>query len=409
MSSLENQALRQAKIKVIGVGGGGSNAVGSMLNTGISNIEFIIANTDLQALNKSVIEEKIQIGSRLTKGLGAGGNPEIGKNSALEDESHIADILKDADMVFVTAGMGGGTGTGAAPEIARIAKEQGALTVGVVTQPFNFEGSRRQKQAIAGIETMMNVVDSLIVIPNQRLLSIGGNAGGMGQSFKMADKVLFDAVVGISEIINIEGFINVDFADVKTIMHNVKGMALMVTGRAQGENRAVEAVNKAIQSPLLEDMSINGARRILINVTASDDTPFTELDAALAFLTEYADENANIIFGVVFDNSLEDEIQVTIIATDFQEAEQTEVLVNRTPSGAEVRTVIARNGGAAIPPKRAAVPTPQPIQQRTPTSPIELKTPAPRRKTPAPASNSNKKLFNVDNNEDELPTYFRRS
>ena len=294
MYPYDEQEPRQAIIKVIGVGGGGGNAINTMIKSGITGIEFIAANTDLQALSLSEATERIQIGPRLTKGLGAGGNPEVGRNSALEDEARVAEALAGSDMVFVTAGMGGGTGTGAAPEVARIAKAQGALTVGVVTRPFNFEGKRRRRQAEAGIEAMKEVVDTLIVIPNQRLLSVVGNAGSLNQAFNVADSVLLNAVRGIADLITIKGFINVDFADVKSIMSNT-GMALMGAGRAQGENRAVEAATQAIESPLLEDVSINGATGILINVTGSEDMTLMEVDAAACLIQEAADEDANIV------------------------------------------------------------------------------------------------------------------
>lgn len=428
MFPYEQHEPRQAVIKVIGVGGGGGNAINTMIESGITGIEFIAANTDLQALSQSQASERIQLGPRLTKGLGAGGNPEVGRNSALEDEARVSEVLANADMIFVTAGMGGGTGTGAAPEVARIAKSQGALTVGVVTRPFNFEGKRRRRQAEAGIEAMKEVVDTLIVIPNQRLLSVVGNAGSLNQAFVMADSVLLNAVRGIADLITIKGFINVDFADVKSIMSNT-GMALMGSGRAQGENRAVEAATMAIESPLLEDVNIQGATGILINVTGSEDMTLAEVDAAACLVQEAADEDANIIFGAVFDPKLENEIQITVIATGFEtEVAVTEVpmqqqAVNRTSSGAEVRTLIGRNGGAAfparssvptpargVPPARGVMPTPQPTQHRAPA--VELKTPAPQQQQPPQKpADANRELFDLSSNEDEfdIPTFLRRS
>ena len=424
MYPYDEQEPRQAIIKVIGVGGGGGNAINTMIKSGITGIEFIAANTDLQALSLSEATERIQIGPRLTKGLGAGGNPEVGRNSALEDEARVAEALAGSDMVFVTAGMGGGTGTGAAPEVARIAKALGALTVGVVTRPFNFEGKRRRRQAEAGIEAMKEVVDTLIVIPNQRLLSVVGNAGSLNQAFNVADSVLLNAVRGIADLITIKGFINVDFADVKSIMSNT-GMALMGAGRAQGENRAVEAATQAIESPLLEDVSINGATGILINVTGSEDMTLMEVDAAACLIQEAADEDANIIFGAVFDSKLENEVQITVIATGFVDRAEMatqvpaqQVAAVRTPSGAQVRTVIARNGGAAFPAAapvptahRAPTPAPQSMQHRTP--PVELKTPPqprPATRTQPPAD-ANREIFDLSSDEDEfdIPTFLRRS
>ena len=291
-SSMDYEEPRRAVIKVIGVGGGGGNAINTMINSGIEGIEFIAANTDLQALKLSQASTKIQLGPRLTRGLGAGGNPEVGRNSALEDEGHIAEVLNDADMVFVTAGMGGGTGTGAAPEVARIARQTGALTVGVVTRPFNFEGRQRRRQAEAGIAAMKDVVDTLLVIPNQRLLSVVGNTTSLQEAFKLADGVLLSAVRGISDLITIKGFINVDFADVRAIMANT-GLALMGTAQANGENRAIEAATKAIESPLLEDVSITGATGILINITGSEDMTLAEVDEAACLIQEAADETAH--------------------------------------------------------------------------------------------------------------------
>lgn len=427
---------RKAIIKVIGVGGGGGNAINTMIDSGITGIEFIAANTDLQALSLNRAQEKIQLGPRLTKGLGAGGNPEMGRNSALEDETRIAEALNGADMVFVTAGMGGGTGTGAAPEVARIAKGLGCLTVGVVTRPFNFEGKRRRRQAELGIEAMKEVVDTLIVIPNQRLLSVVGQATGLSQAFVMADSVLLDAVRGISDLITIKGFINVDFADVKAIMAST-GMALMGTGRATGESRAIEAATQAIESPLLEDVSIQGATGILINVTGSEDMTLAEVDAAACLIQEAADEDANIIFGAVFDPELDSEIQITVIATGFEAGveAQTEVpaaaqapVPRTTASGSEVRTVIARNGGAAFP-NRAPAPAPRqhrsnpPALHRTPSSPgsqpgaqgVDLKTPPPVHSKPprqSAPSEFNREIFNPsppEEDEFDIPTFLRRS
>lgn len=317
MALLEfEHAHSPAKIKVIGVGGGGGNAINTMISQRMDGVEFIAANTDLQALEANQASAKIPLGSTLTKGLGAGANPEVGRSSAMEDRERIADMLRGADMVFVTAGMGGGTGTGAAPVIAEIAKEVGALTVGVVTKPFAFEGKKRRMQAEEGIANLARCVDTLITIPNDRLLSIASKHTTMMESFHKADEVLLNAVQGISNLITIPGLINVDFADVKTIMSSM-GRALMGTGRASGERRAVEAAQQAISSPLLEDVSITGATGILINITGGPDLTLFEVNEASTLIQEAAHEDANIIFGSVIDESLGDEVRITVIATGF--------------------------------------------------------------------------------------------
>jgi cell division protein FtsZ len=309
-----NIKINGAKIKVVGVGGGGCNAVNTMIRSGLSGVEYIVANTDAQALSISLAETKIQLGGTVTKGLGAGANPEIGKKAALEDYEKISEVLKGADMVFITAGMGGGTGTGAAPVIAKLAKELGALTVGVVTKPFVFEGKKRFKQAEEGIRNLEESVDSLITIPNQRLLYLAGENLSLVDTFKKADEVLLNAVRGISDLINNTGHINADFADVSTVMAN-KGLALMGTGTAVGQGRAIKAATEAISSPLLEDISINGATGIIINITGSDTLSMHETNEAVTLIMEAADENAEIIFGTVIDNNAGDEIKVTVIAT----------------------------------------------------------------------------------------------
>lgn len=310
-----------ARIKVIGVGGGGSNAIETMIQYGLEGVEFIIANTDKQALDAGKAPHKIQLGAGLTKGLGAGANPEIGRNSALEDHSKIAQILEGADMVFVTAGMGGGTGTGGGPVIAQIARDTGALTVGVVTKPFLFEGKKRMRQAEEGIRNLRQAVDTLIVIPNQRLLTIATEQMPLLETFKKCDEVLLHAVQGISDLINIRGLINLDFADIRTIMIN-KGMALMGTGYAKGENRAIQAATAAISSPLLEDISIEGATGIIINITGSPSLSLYEVNEASTLIQQAAHEDAEIIFGAVIDASLKDDIRVTVIATGFHKEDQ---------------------------------------------------------------------------------------
>lgn len=305
-----------AKIKVFGIGGGGGNAVNTMIRANLEGVEFITANTDVQALRFSLAQENIQIGKELTKGLGAGADPDVGRDAALEDRRDIERVLGDADMVFITAGMGGGTGTGGAAVIAQIARELGALTVAVVTKPFHFEGKRRRKHAELGIARLRESVDTLITIPNQRLLQIATPDLSMINAFKMADNVLVNAVRGISDIINIPGTVNVDFADVKTVMSNM-GHSLMGIGHATGPNRAAEAARMAISSPLLEDIDIQGATGILINITAGSSITLMEVNEACSIIQDSAHEDANIIFGAVIDESLNEAIRVTVIATGF--------------------------------------------------------------------------------------------
>jgi cell division protein FtsZ len=308
---------QMATIKVIGVGGGGNNAVNRMIEHGVQGVEFIAVNTDAQALNLSKAPTKLQIGAKLTRGLGAGANPEVGKKAAEESKEQIEEALKGADMVFVTAGMGGGTGTGAAPVIAQIARELGALTVGVVTRPFTFEGRKRATQAASGIAAMKEAVDTLIVIPNDRLLEIVDKNTPMLEAFREADNVLRQGVQGISDLIAVPGLINLDFADVKTIMSN-KGSALMGIGIASGENRAAEAAKKAISSPLLET-SIDGAQGVLMNITGGTNLSLYEVQEAADIVATAADQEVNMIFGSVINENLKDEIIVTVIATGFNE------------------------------------------------------------------------------------------
>jgi cell division protein FtsZ len=306
-----------ARIKVIGVGGGGGNAINTMVAGRIEGVEFIAANTDVQALAANKASIKIQLGRGASRGLGAGANPEVGRQAALEERDAIASALEGADMVFVTAGMGGGTGTGGAPIVADVAKRTGALTVGVVTKPFLFEGNRRRKQAEAGLAELKAAVDTLIVIPNQRLISVAGENMAMADAFKRADEVLLNAVQGISDIITVHGLVNVDFADVRTIMSE-QGMALMGTGRSSGERRALEAMQAAISSPLLEDVALDGATGLLVNITGGANLTLREVDEAVSMAQSAADPDANIIFGSVVDETLGDEIRITVIATGFQ-------------------------------------------------------------------------------------------
>jgi cell division protein FtsZ len=302
-----------ARIKVVGVGGGGGNAVNTMIDCELRGVEFFAANTDAQALARSKSPMKLQLGA---KGLGAGANPEMGRLAAEEAADRIREHLADADMVFITAGMGGGTGTGGAPVVGRLAREVGALTVGVVTKPFHFEGRKRMRQAEQGLEELQNAVDTLIVIPNQRLLAIAGRQTSMLETFHQADDVLLQAVRGISDLVTVHGLINLDFADVRTIMCEM-GMAIMGSGIASGENRAIEAAQKAISSPLLEDISIKGARGVLINITGSADLALHEVNDAATLIQNEAHEDANIIFGAVIDEEMGDELRITVIATGF--------------------------------------------------------------------------------------------
>jgi cell division protein FtsZ len=306
-----------ARIKVIGVGGGGGNAVNTMVAGRLEGVEFIAANTDVQALAANRASVKLQLGKGASRGLGAGANPEVGRQAAIEARDDIAAALDGADMVFVTAGMGGGTGTGGAPVVADVAKEAGALTVGVVTKPFLFEGNRRRKQAEQGLADLRAAVDTLIVIPNQRLLSVAGENMSLADAFKRADEVCLHAVQGIADLITVHGLVNVDFADVRTIMAE-KGMALMGTGRSTGERRAMEAMQAAISSPLLEDVSLDGATGLLVNITGGPNLSLREVDEAVSMAHAAADPDANIIFGSVIDERMGDEVKITVIATGFQ-------------------------------------------------------------------------------------------
>jgi cell division protein FtsZ len=312
---IEEQTALHARIKVVGVGGGGGNALNTMIRSGLSGVEFCAANTDSQALEHSLAPLRIQLGTAITRGLGCGANPERGRDAALEDRDRLRDLLTGADMVFITAGLGGGTGTGAAPVIAEVAREVGALTVGVVTKPFGFEGKVRMRYAERGLEELHRVVDTLITIPNHRLLALAGKNTALSSAFKHADDVLLNAVKGISDLITVHGLINLDFNDVRTIM-NEMGQALMGTGIGRGESRARDAAMAAISSPLLEDLSIDGARGVLINITGGADMTLYEVNEASTVIQEAAHEEANIIFGAVIDETLkEGELRVTVIAT----------------------------------------------------------------------------------------------
>jgi cell division protein FtsZ len=356
---LEEDGSACARIKVIGVGGGGGNAVNRMVRVGLDGVEFIVANTDRQALGANAAPIKLQIGSKLTKGLGAGADPNVGRQAALEDTEKIIQALDGADMVFVTTGLGGGTGTGAAPVIASLASELGALTVAVVTKPFKFEGKKRQIQAERGLEALRDCVDTIITIPNERLLAIIDRTTPMIDAFATADDVLRQAIQGISDLILVPGLINLDFADVKTIMAGM-GMAMMGTGVAEGPDRAMEAARRAISSPLLEGTSVNGARGVIINVTGGPDLSLVEVSEASCIVQEAADEDANIIFGAVVDPALKGKVKITVIATGFgMEAgvrpanSAAHTPVDMTPFTEQVR--LRADSGAAVTPARMSI------------------------------------------------------
>ena len=343
MFEIVEQNNLTARIKVIGIGGGGGNAVNTMIGAKLGGVDFMVANTDAQSLEASQAPVRIQLGGMVTKGLGAGANPEIGRRAALEDQEMIREYLDGSDMIFITAGMGGGTGTGGAPVLARVAREVGALTVGVVTKPFIFEGKKRMRQAEEGIEELKASVDTLIVIPNQRLLSIAAKTTTMLEAFHKADDVLLQAVRGISDLIITPGLINLDFADVRTVMAEM-GLALMGASSATGENRAIEAAQRAISSPLLEDISIQGARGVLINITGGPDLCLHEVNEAASMIQEEAHDDANIIFGAVIDESLTDEIRITVIATGFGEArEEKKAAPASVPNVANIASAAPKN------------------------------------------------------------------
>ena len=343
----------RAKIKVFGVGGGGNNAVNTMVESGLAGVDFIAGNTDVQALDSSKADIRIQLGPQKTKGLGAGANPEIGRESAEESIKEIKEALDGSDMVFITAGLGGGTGTGAAPVVARVSRELGALTVGVVTKPFMFEGKKRMKNADEGWDKLREHVDTIITIPNDRLISLSQKNTTFIESMKMADDVLVQAVKGITDLINLRGYINPDFADVRAVM-NEMGPALMGAGHGVGENRAVEAVNMAIASPLLQDISIAGARGVLVNISAREDSlTMAEVTEATSRIQDEAHDDANIILGVIFDDSLGEAMRVTVIATGISTEEEMEELP------ANVKPLPVRSEARLDPQPREQEPSPE--------------------------------------------------
>ena len=377
---LDEEGRTGARIKVVGVGGGGSNAVNRMVQAGLEGVEFIVANTDLQALKLNAAPNKIQIGGKLTKGLGAGADPNVGRQAALEDTDKLIEALDGADMVFVTTGLGGGTGTGAAPVIASLASELGALTIAVVTKPFRFEGKKRQMQAERGLEELRDCVDTVITIPNERLLATIARTTSLNDAFTSADDVLRQAIQGISDLILVPGLINLDFADVKTIMAGM-GIAIMGTGIGEGDNRAMDAANAAISSPLLEDASVRGARGVIINVTGGSDLSLIEVSEASAIIQEAAHEDANIIFGAVVDPKMEGKVKITVIATGFDRvgavrqpsasAALTPVDLHSYTAYQAMEKVAASGGGSRMTVNRRPV-LEMPSSQATATSPVAV-------------------------------------
>jgi cell division protein FtsZ len=409
MFEIVEQNSLTARIKVIGIGGGGGNAVNTMIGAKLGGVDFMVANTDAQSLEASQAPVRIQLGGMVTKGLGAGANPEIGRRAALEDQEKIKEYLEGSDMIFITAGMGGGTGTGGAPVLARVAREVGALTVGVVTKPFIFEGKKRMRQAEEGIEELKASVDTLIVIPNQRLLSIAAKTTTMLEAFHKADDVLLQAVRGISDLIITPGLINLDFADVRTVMAEM-GLALMGASSASGENRAIEAAQKAISSPLLEDISIQGARGVLINITGGPDLCLHEVSEAASMIQEEAHDDANIIFGAVIDENLTDEIRITVIATGFGEVREEKKPAPQVAASSSPLASVSNVAKIAAAQKNKKV-------VHLGTIVDDLDTPTWQRKKSGSdeveSVTLNKNNFEFNNNQDEddkydIPTFLRR-
>jgi cell division protein FtsZ len=396
----EGSSRPAARIQVVGVGGGGGNALNNMIESGLSGVQFVAANTDNQALAFNLAPIKLQLGAEETRGLGCGANPDRGRTSALEVRERLRELFDETDMVFVTAGLGGGTGTGAAPIVAEVAREAGALTVGVVTKPFLFEGRVRMRHAERGLEELHRVVDTVITIPNQRLLALAGRGTSVGDAFKLADEVLFNAVRGISDLITTHGLINLDFNDVRTIM-NEMGVALMGTGAARGEERAAESARAAISSPLLEDLSIDGARGVLINITGGPDLTLFEVNEASTLIQEAAHEDANIIFGAVIDDSMKDgEMRVTVIATGLDGGR---LRRGRDEGAAERGNVMPLRREA---PPLAANPAPAAEARQAPTQAEfeELTKPAPRQ----PAAAGGEDWLSPFEDELDVPTFIRR-
>jgi cell division protein FtsZ len=404
-----------AQIRVVGVGGGGNNAINTMIKGGMDGVDFIAANTDAQALSTSLAPVKVQLGENLTRGLGAGANPEIGRNAALESRDRFAEMLEGADMVFITAGMGGGTGTGGAPVIADMARSLGCLTVGVVTRPFRFEGKRRWRQAEQGIQELKAAVDTLITIPNEKLIELAGENLTMMDAFTEVDKVLLNAVQGISDLVVVPGMINVDFADVRTVMQ-ARGLALMGTGRSKGQNRAREAVQAAIDSPLLEEVAVDGATGLLLNVTGGADLRLFEVNQCASFIQDQAHEDANIIFGAVVDERMGDELSVTVIATGFEgqsdkPLERPAQDYRSQPENLDIPTHIRRNPRFAE--LQSAPPSERPVAERLPVArpavrpqPKAQPQPQPVRELRSVAESDLSRQ--IEDEEYDVPTFLRR-
>ena len=414
MEFLELDTEDNAQIRVVGVGGGGGNAINNMISSAMKGVTFITANTDIQALKHSKAEYKLQLGEKLTKGLGAGANPEVGREAALESIDQIKDALGDCDMVFVTAGMGGGTGTGAAPVIAQAAKEIGALTVAVVTKPFHFEGKRRLMQAERGIKALREVVDSIITIPNDRLLTLASKKATFLDMLAKADEVLFYAVKGISDLIMVPGLINLDFADVKAVMSEM-GLAMMGTGIASGEGRAREAAMKAITSPLLEDVSIDGAKGVLMNISCGPDLTIDEASEAASLIQEVAADDANIYFGTVFDPNIGDEMRITVIATGIEEEttkpvpETSPAKVTKIPPSRKSRDdrAILRTKVTGVDQDDLNIPTYLRMKNKQHQQEAAFESANKTTLSPNPASAPGGEDFIFDEEESEIPAFIR--
>ena len=393
--TFEDTSAQAANIKVIGVGGGGGNALNNMISQKLRGVEFIVANTDAQAIERNNADIKLQLGADITRGLGAGANPQIGREAAVSEMDRLREFMQGTDMVFITAGMGGGTGTGAAPVIAEAAKEMGVLTVAVVTKPFNFEGKRRMRQAEAGIAELRKYVDTLITIPNQKLIGAVGKNTSMLEAFRKADDVLLQAVRGIAELITHTGYMNVDFADVKAVMSETRGVAMMGSGAASGESRAIEAAERAISSPLLEDIDIHGAQGILVNVTGNEDMTLAEYDEAVSIIHNMADEEANIICGMVYDQDMGEEIRVTVVATGL--------------SG-EAAIYLASSDAKSEPIAMPRVPTAHIGGIQAPVMPAPVIAPVAVQPSQGQSQVQPKPFGNIDFNDDEfaVPTFLRR-
>ena len=412
------QSKQAAKIRVVGVGGAGCNAVNTMIASGLERVDFIALNTDVQALAANKAPIRLQIGKELTRGLGAGANPEMGRQAATESREEIKALLQGCDMVFVTAGMGGGTGTGAAPVVADIARELGCLTVGVVTKPFMFEGNRRRKAAEQGLQELKAAVDTLITIPNQRLLTMSAEPLPLLDSFRRADEVLLNAVQGISDLIQYHGYINVDFADVKTIMGE-QGLALMGTGRASGEKRALRAMEQAVSSPLLEDVSIDGARGLLINITAGRDITLQEINEAICIAQDAADPEANIIFGSLVDENANDEVKITVIATGFvsRETAPRRASVVEQPRAVPQQQPLLRSASSHVPTVTAAPALPvhgareemaSLVPGKSTLAPPPQRTLSGEHRVSPPTRLTSAREVTLDEDQYDIPTFLRR-